>query len=252
MTTISKIVASLILLVSSLVVIPPCEATVFGSPSIQQSGTNGSNSISVMENTAKGDLIVVGVLYEDSVSISTVADSIAGNSYSGLTPITMPSGDWSITFYSILASSAANSSNVITVTFSGTATGGMIVWDFPITGTVSNDVNANGTAFLMTSVATSSYSTTGSDELVLSITGEVFSGGTWTQEAGYTQDSANIWGGFSEPRGMAQRINFSSPQTGITTTASISNSGSLSIYAIAFKGAAPIAATQVGAFIIGP
>lgn len=226
--------------------------SIFGSPVTAASplaNPSGSTTTGTFA-TSVGDLIVCMAVTGNvaGASITSVTD-VAGNSYTVVgSPSTVGNSGTSGSIFLVycLAATHASAVNAITVNFaSGTSFTLSFAWDVPLTGACSFDVAAFGGGNSGSSTpTTSSYSTASSDEIVFSIATNDLTGETYTQGTGYTLDSA----AFATGTGGAQHIQFSSPQSGITTFMTSSGSGTFLIGAGAFE---PYTSSPVSASISG-
>ena len=210
--------------------------SIFGTAS---KGSGGHVSSAVTQaasavNTQAGDLLVVGVAWNASVvGTASVSDS-AGNTYTTSGGITSQSHSRQQTFYCLSATNAS-ASNVITASIAGS--GGMAFmcaycWSIPLSGSCVLDVEADGASSgLSNAPVTSAFNTTGTDEIVLVMAANDFSGISYTAGTGYTLDSASFGSGL----GGSEHQLFTSAQSGITAGLGESSSTDWTIRAIAFK-----------------
>lgn len=181
-------------------------------------------------NTALGDLIVVAV--RASGTAVSIADT-AGNVYIPLN--LQASGSNTIRLFYCLGA-LPNASNIITATYSASATFKFIyVWDVPINGVAVFDTQGGAaTLGTVTNLTTSNFSTTGIDEIVFAaVSPNVLSQTCSISQLGYILDSSSA--GASGFGGMAHAL-FTSPQIGHNVTMSWTpGSGTAEIAAVAFK-----------------
>lgn len=197
---------------------------------------NGSSSTvaSPAQSHASGNLIVVGVRwYRNSAQdVSSVADT-AGNTYTLISSQDQASDRIELWYaYNV----TGNASNVVTVTFTAAATYRVICvaeYSGVATSFTPHDVTPTGAGGGgSTTIATGSFSTSQTDELLLSFSQTAAIGTTWTPDTGYTsqvQDSDTIC--------MLQHKIVSAAQSGATITATNSGTSNKSIVAATFRGA---------------
>ena len=210
--------------------------SIFGAAS---KGSGGHISSAVTQaasavNTSVGDLIVACVVWNaTTVGTASVSDS-AGNSFTSSGGITSQSHSRQQFFYCLPAANAS-ASNVVTATISGS--GGMAfmavyTWSIPLSGSCVLDVEASGASSGTSNApTTASFNTTGSDEIVLVMAGNDFSGISYTVGSGYTLDSSGFGSGLA---GSEHQL-FTSAQSGIVANFTQSGNTDWTIRAIAFK-----------------
>jgi len=185
-------------------------------------------------NTATGDLLVVGAIV--NASGVTISDT-AGNTWVTLTPLGLPGGGLSLFIWYTLASLVKDQNDITLVSGGFSFFKNAFVYQFPVlrSAQVKFDVSATGTSSSSSSsITTASYSTTGSDEVVVAVsingTGVVVNAAT-----GYINDSLTSLGNQVATWGNEHRF-FSSAQSGITTSQNFASSVTDSaIEAVAFK-----------------
>jgi hypothetical protein len=203
--------------------------SIFGTPS--KSGGGGSSTSSFQTttglNTQVGDLLIVGVGWSGSGTVSNVQDT-AGNTYTPLSSFVGGSGTLFQWFY-CLAATVANATNKITVTLSTSNANAIVFfWDVPISGGIvgfDTDAASSGSANATTAV----YSTNGTDEFVAVEAYDQSGTDSYAQGTSYTLDSA----GFNS-FGAAEHIVFSSAQSSITSKFNTAP-GTARAFAIAFQ-----------------
>lgn len=203
-----------------------------------QDDATGLSSINMPSiNTSIGDLLIVGVKWENATNATGATDT-AGNTYVGLAQVNNAgsSGEPHVRIFYTLAT-VANSSNVITLTFSATT-----VWiraiasKFTLTAGVVDGAGAGGQATSGTAIATGTFSTSLASSVAWAIaggyTGLTFSneliGGVISTQTATVSDTVAHWNIFT------------SVQTNITATitASASNRWSTSVGAFGESAAA--------------
>jgi hypothetical protein len=217
--------------------------SIFGSPAFQKNSSATANGATVLSapavNTVAGDLIVVQLFHNDITipAPPTVTDT-AGNTYFALTSQTSSFHRVQL-FYCIGA--LPNASNVIAgnATFNiANRSFGITVWDATVSGAAAFDTQtgtfSNSTP---TSITTPSFSTASSDDIVFVGVGLTTTGASNTTfTAGYTLDMTS----YAAFNGGAAHRSFTSPQSGITVTASFASSFTASIVLAAFKPASGV------------
>ena len=158
-------------------------------------------------NTAVGDLLIVGVKWESASNANSAADT-AGNTYTGLAQVNNSgsSGEPHVRIFYTFAT-AANASNVITVTFSSGTTPWRraIASQFTISSGQVDGAGAGGQATSGTALATSAFSTSLANAVVWAIdggyTGLSFSspliGGVAATQTATVSDTVAHWKIFS-------------------------------------------------------
>jgi hypothetical protein len=217
--------------------------SIFGTPVFKVgTASGGSSTATPAFTTAAGDLIVVAVGWSADGGASTVTSvtDTAGNTYSPVTASPQANLGAREQFWYCLAASA-NAANVITAHFSQSQTFTTIAaWDVPISGgTAAFDVQAGGNDGghnNITSFATGSFTTTGTDEIVFAAMVNDFGTVTYSAGSGYTLDSGSYTS--AEPVSGAEHRTFSSTQTGITATMTGGSPADGAITAAAFKASA--------------
>ncbi len=218
--------------------------SVFGTP--QTSGTSAAAfSTSILSNsinTVLGDLIVVCYA---GLNAATGCSDTAGNSFTALASLSDGSGDFMRYFY-CLSATFASASNVITVTMGTAIYSALFVWDFPLTGTVTFDIDSALQSFQNSNPAlTAAFNTAGTDELVLTNFWDYSAARTFTAASGWTLDNGNYGGGPGNSCAAAHRI-LTSPQTAYQAPWPNPSGDYLTpIQAISFTGASsPIVTTK--------
>jgi hypothetical protein len=210
-------------------------ASKFGTPANVAFHTTGSFVTSISApaiNTASGDLIVVAVRFGDPITVTSVTDTVS-NTYTTLTPQSGGSNGGLVLFYVLGAS--AKTGNVITANFPSSSDYNWIyVWDVPVTGTATFDVQGGATtSSTVTTLTSSNFSTTGTDEIIFAaVTPNALSETCAISQTGWVLDSGSVdSGGFG---GVAHGT-FRSAQTGTNVTMTWGSGVSAEIVAGAFK-----------------
>lgn len=206
--------------------------SIFGAVQFKSGGARTASSVSAAAaNTALGDLVLVGVGWSDSGTVTGVTDT-AGNTYTPLTQRNPGSAGHGLQWFYCTGATHANASNVVTATFSfGTNNYSIIaVWDVTLSGSAAYDTDTatSGSGNATTAI----YSTTGTDEFVAVVALDGFGTGGYVAQASYTLDGS--FGTF----GGAEHIVFSSAQSGITSSFPTHPSTAEAI-AVAFKVGVP-------------
>jgi len=215
-----------------IVVKKPAAGATITYKGIEGTGSaSGPSSVAASAmNTAVGDLVICGVKWESGSSAIIAADT-AGNTYSARTAANNAgsSGEPHVRIFYTFAT-AANASNVVTVTFSGSTTWSKIICH-EFTGATSYDAESTaGEAASGTAVATGAITTT-AGAVVWSIVGgytaQTFSspliGGGASTQGSTVSDSVAHW-----------RI-FTGAQSSITANITQSASDRWTTTAAAFK-----------------
>lgn len=202
-----------------------------------QGDGSGTTIVLPAINTTVGDLLIVGVKWEGSTNANSASDT-AGNTYTGLTQVNNggSSGEPHVRIFYTVAT-AANATNVITVTLSGSSPWRRgIASQFTISSGQVDGAGAGGQATSGTALATSAFSTSLANTVVWAIdggyTGLTFSnpliGGVAATQTVTVSDTVAHW-----------KI-FSSVQSSITAniTASASDRWSISVGVFGEPGAA--------------
>lgn len=210
--------------------------SIFGTPAVQNAfvGFGASPSLSVTMNTALGDLICVAFM-SGSAGFVSVTDTIGNTYVQAGSVLTSPFQGFKLRFFYCLSSVGANASNAIQVLFSSNSLINMVVWDVPISGgTASFDTTATVTGNPINPVTSASFSTVGSDEIVIAACmSDNTSGVTFSAGSGYSLDASTTTNSFD--RMGAQHITYSSPQTGITSSITPSAAVDAAYRAVAFN-----------------
>lgn len=229
-------------------------SSIFGTPTTAASplANPSGHTTTGTFTTSLGDMIVGLAVTGTTVgaSVTSVSD-VAGNTYTVVgSPSTSANSGTSGSIFLVycLAATHASAVNAITVNFSSSANFTLsFAWDIPLTGTAYFDTYASaGGASGSSTPTTASYSTTGTDEIVLSIATNDLTGETYTAGGGYTLDSA----AFATGTGGAQHIQFSSTQSGITTSMTSTGSGTFLIGAGAFNSTPPSSGGVANSFML--
>lgn len=219
--------------------------SIFGTLQTGHNGQVNSNTTLTAStvNTALTNLIVVGAEWGASgTGTCSVSDS-AGNSYSTSGTVTTLAAQ-SQQFFYCLSATHASATNGVQMSLSGSSGISytlIYVWNFTIvsgaplfdidTGTFNNVGSATPT--------TPSYNTGGSDEVVCVYASNLTGSLTYAAQVSppYTLDNSNILNG----NAGSEHIIFSSPQSSITSSMTMSGSGASSahwiIRAIGFMAA---------------
>jgi len=224
--------------------------SIFGSPVFTAAGAapSSSKTSTAIINTTTGDLIVaIAQINGTGVTAAAFSDDIGGNNYTVQT-LQGTFGWTTVVAYCI--STGTNAANHVTVLWTATVTPGfntLGVWDIPISGgTPVFDVNPFGASRSSSSTpTTASFNTVGTDEIVLTMTANDFTGITYTaQDGSHTLDASNAISGDMG----AQHILFSSAQTGITEFMNQSGSTDWVIASVGFQAVVlnPISASLSG------
>lgn len=205
--------------------------SIFGTPVFSSGGARFSPTATAIANTAIGDVLLIGVGWSDSGTVSVV-DS-AGNTY---TPgiVHLGGSHQNFQWWYCLGATHASATNTVTATFSNTTNNNTIlsVRDIPCSGTAEFDVDVASDGG--NDATTASYSTAGIDEFVAVDAYDQSGTGGYEAEAGYTLDSDSF-----ATFGGAEHTLFDSAQTDITSTFASHPSGS-SAFALGLQaGTAP-------------
>ena len=204
--------------------------SIFGSPTTVGGGARSAATVVTGStiSTSVGDLILVGVGWSDSGTCTGVMD-VAGNSFTAGTQHNGAAGSFFQWFWCNVAT-MSSAINAFTASFSNPTNNNTVifVWDIPLTGAASFDVDVASDGG--TDKTTAVYSTAGSDEFVAVMAYDQAGGGGYAAQTSpmYTLDSSSF-GTF----GGAEHIVFASAQTNIQSTFSAGSSGSAA-FALAF------------------
>ena len=208
---------------------------------------SGITAVAGSLNVSTGDLLVAVAVGSNGIGTTCSFSDTIGNTFTVIGSPSVSSNAnsaGSIFIGYCLASSGTNATNVITATFGANQVSfrWIFVWKVPLSGSAIFDVSNLKVSSSSGNAPTSgSFTTTGSDELVLVAAGNDFTGITYTQGTGYTLDSS----GFVNKVGGAQHRLFSSAQSGITAAFSQSSSTDWNIAVVAFKANAAAASGSV-------
>ena len=161
--------------------------SIFGTPAFQSGGVRFLTSLPAgAVNTATGDLIIVGVAWSDSGTITGVADT-AMNSYTPLTAATGSLGNVGAQQFWYCIGATANAANVVTATESFANNYSTIaVWDVPVTGVPLFDAqSAQGG---LGTGNTGNITTAGADEFIAAFAIDGVGTDSYARAGSYTFD----------------------------------------------------------------
>jgi hypothetical protein len=223
-----------------------------------QYAQNTGQTINMSSGTTTGNLLVIGIRVGQSGTVSSVSD-LGGNSWTSISAIT--NGAILVQFWyakNITGASPASVSYVLSGNVFNTA----CVWEISGTSTTSpfdtTMGSVGGTGTSGNTVTTSSYSTSGANEIVLCV---ATSNGTYTSASYSSNDSSTLDSAGFGSSGVnlvagAQHKIYSSTQSSITSSMTGYAAGSPTLEILAAAGfaatASSAAASQVGAFAVGP
>jgi hypothetical protein len=147
-------------------------------------GSSVSSLATAAQNVAAGNLLAVGIRGgANSLTVSSVTDT-AGNTFTQCPSARSNTTNMTDIWYA--KNTTANASDVVTVTYSGSATfQGVIAEQFVGLNTTSpQDTSANGHA-TGTSVTSGSFTPAGAGEIAV-VVASPSSGAAWTNGTGYT------------------------------------------------------------------
>jgi hypothetical protein len=168
--------------------------SIFGTPAFQSGGVRSLTSLPAgAVNTATGDLIIVGVAWSDSGTITAVNDT-ALNTYVPLTAATGDLGGTGAQQFWYCIGATANAANIVTATESFANNYSTIaVWDVPVTAVPLFDAQsaqgAGGTG------NTGNITTVGADEFIAAFAVDGQGTDSYTRAGSYTLDGS--YGTFS-------------------------------------------------------
>ncbi len=215
------------------------------------SGTSSATLNSAGQNHTAGNLIVVGLsIYNPTnvYSVGTITDT-AGNNY---VPVDTEFDATNTTTTAIYYSKniIGNASNVISINISG---GSVQYWGFCVLQYSGSDTaspydqTAYGEAVATTTVTSGTFTTTASNEVLVSVSRSDSTIPTWTAGSGYTIEKLDPAGGGV----MMQDKIVSAIQTSVTASATVDSSRNFVIMVATFKATAAAAGTpffmQLGA-----
>lgn len=156
------------------------------------SGTNPGSSTTVTRTITAGNLLAIGVGWEDADRTVTVSDTV-GNTYTGIIKTNEQGVVWGQLFYAKNITGGA--SVVITASFgSSTASTLCSVWEFSGCSTTTPfDQEAKGRAGSGTAATTASFTTTQANEGLVALI-KNFGGLSTTPQASWTEDQDSPFG----------------------------------------------------------